>query len=115
MFSFLYFGLVCTLFLSYVNTADLGSPLRLCGGVGTSGSWMLSVNFYIPDFLILCKFNRIFCNFLNWSVCVGYIAAVSLCMQYVNCKYERPQNAHYNKLQTIFLPEFTEQIRGLEL
>lgn len=101
------------LFLSYVfyvNTADLRSPLCLCDGVGTSASWILSMIFYLTEFLILCKFNRIFCTFLNWSVCVSYLAAVSLCMQYTNCIYERPQGAHCNKVRTIVLPQFTEQL-----
>jgi hypothetical protein len=101
---------MCYLFLSYVNTADLRSPLRLCGGVGISGSWILSIIFYLTDFLIVCKFNRICCTFLNWSVCVAYLAAVSLCPQYTNCTYERPQGAHCNKVQTILLPEFTKYL-----
>jgi len=27
----------------------------------------------------------------------------------MNCKYERPQDTHYNNVQTIVFPEFTEQ------
>ena len=114
MFSFLCFGSVCTIYFFpmcfIVSTADLCSPLGLCGGDGTSGSWVLSIIFYLPDFLIPCKFNRIFCTFLNWSACVVHLAAVSLRMQYMNCKCEMPQSARCNKVQTIVLPEFTEQI-----